>query len=165
TSISDDECVKVGSRIRRRLDFDNDIDLKFSAQEETYDEMVGPVNFSERVNLVHSKIRKEQLPVIGMEFETEDEAFRFYNAYAYNFGFNIRRSTLHCFGDGKLKDRLYVCSAQGTRRKDKRDVNVKKHRAETRFDYLARMKIRFTQNNKYVIVDFFAYHTHITTTP
>lgn len=61
--ISDDECVEVGSCIRRRLEFDNDIDLNFSAQEETYDEMVGPVNFSERVNLVHSKIRKEQVPV------------------------------------------------------------------------------------------------------
>ncbi|XP_026384033.1 protein FAR1-RELATED SEQUENCE 5-like [Papaver somniferum] len=160
------DCHRAGSQIRRRLDFNRDIDLNLSAPEECYDdEKTNPVSFSKRVDFVHSKILKELIPEIGMEFETEDEAFKFYNTYAYNFGFSVRRSTSHSFNDGKLKEKIYVCSAQGTRVKDKRDVNVKKHRAETRFECLARTKISLTQTSKYAIVDFYAYHTHITTTP
>ncbi|CAL8151597.1 unnamed protein product [Prunus armeniaca] len=67
-----------------------------------------------------SKEEKLSEATQGMEFETEEEAFKFYNAFAYGVGFSIRRSK---------------------REKNKCDGSVKSHRVETRFGCLARMKI------------------------
>ncbi|BFG37709.1 hypothetical protein CerSpe_239830 [Prunus speciosa] len=96
---------------------------------------------NEKIDLVNSSIGKQLIPVIGMEFETEDLAFKFYNAYAYNIGFSIKRSSCYKFKNGRLRDRLFVCFAEGKREIDKRVSNVKNHRVETRCGCLARMKI------------------------
>ncbi|XP_020409148.1 protein FAR1-RELATED SEQUENCE 5 [Prunus persica] len=115
---------------------------------------------NEKIDLVRSSIRKQLIPVIGMEFETEDLAFKFYNAYAYNIGFSIRRSSCHKFKSGQLRDRLFVCFAKGKREIDKRVSNVKYHRAETRCGCLARMKISCHLNDKYRVIEFVSEHNH-----
>ncbi|XP_008240644.1 PREDICTED: protein FAR1-RELATED SEQUENCE 5-like [Prunus mume] len=120
---------------------------------------------NEKIDLVHSSIRKQLIPVIGMEFETEDLAFKFYNAYAYNIGFSIRRSSFHKFKSGQLRDRLFVCFAEGKREIDKHVSNVKYHRAETRCGCLARMKISCHLNEKYRVIEFVSEHNHVTTSP
>ncbi|XP_016652765.1 PREDICTED: protein FAR1-RELATED SEQUENCE 5-like [Prunus mume] len=110
-------------------------------------------------------MQKKLVPEIGMEFETEEEAFKFYNAYAYGVGFSIRRSKFHKEKCGKLRDRLFVCSAEGKREKNKCDGSVKSHRAETRFGCLARMKISCRLNDKYCVTEFVPEHTHVTSSP
>ncbi|KAL6205509.1 hypothetical protein ACLB2K_022768 [Fragaria x ananassa] len=87
-------------------------------------------------------MRQELIPVVGMEFATENDALAFYNRYAYRFGFGTRLSTSHTSSSGLLRDRLFVCSTKGKRGKDKRNLYVKSHRAETRFGCRARMKIK-----------------------
>ncbi|BFG31912.1 hypothetical protein CerSpe_181860 [Prunus speciosa] len=119
---------------------------------------------NEKIDLVHSSIQKQLIPVIGMEFETEDLAFKFYNAYAYSIGFSIR-SSCHKFKSGQLRDRLFVCFAKGKREIDKRVSNVKYHRAETRCGCLARMKISCHLNEKYHVIEFVSEHNHVTTSP
>lgn len=121
---------------------------------------------SENAELIHSRMRQELIPVVGMEFETEKDALTFYNRYAYRFGFGTRLSKAHTSSSGLLKDRLFVCLAEGKRRKDKRSVYVKFHHAETRFGCGARMKIRYDMSSgKYSVVELVADHTHVTSTP
>ncbi|CAL2259711.1 unnamed protein product [Prunus armeniaca] len=100
-----------------------------------------------------------------MEFEIEDLAFKFYNAYAHHIGFSIRRSSCHKFKSGRLRDRLFICFAEGKREIDKRVSNVKYHRAETRCGCLARMKISCHLNEKYRVIEFVYEHNHMTTSP
>ncbi|XP_062100756.1 protein FAR1-RELATED SEQUENCE 5-like [Humulus lupulus] len=87
-----------------------------------------------KIKQIHSNIPDEEIPKVSMEFETEEQAYNFYNVYAYKVGFSIRRSKGHKDNkDGKVKDRTFCCSCEGFRKKDKRYDNVKCHRAETRF--------------------------------
>ena len=38
---------------------------------------------------------EDRIPKVGMKFCTEEEAYQFYNAYARDKGFSIRRSSSH----------------------------------------------------------------------
>ena len=53
-----------------------------------------------------------------MEFETEDNAYKFYNTYAFSVGFSIRKSSVHKDSLGKVKTRTFCCSCQGHREED-----------------------------------------------
>ncbi|XP_014514273.1 protein FAR1-RELATED SEQUENCE 5 [Vigna radiata var. radiata] len=103
---------------------------------------------------------------IGAEFESDDHAYRFYNKYATLVGFNVRkdwinRSKVH----GQVVSRKFTCSKEGYRRKDKRDVNVKKHRKETRTGCLAHMIVTRQPNGKYQVTHFEAEHNHDNVNP
>ncbi|XP_062103484.1 protein FAR1-RELATED SEQUENCE 5-like [Humulus lupulus] len=142
---------------------DNDLQSRRKIDFESEDEILSS---NVDIKSLHSKIDEEAIPKVGMEFNTEEEAYNFYNAYAYKIGFSIRRSKMHKdFLDGLIIDRIFCCSCEGHREKDKRDVIVKSHRAETRFGCLARMKINSRQNSKYRVIDFVMEHTHVTSSP
>ncbi|EOY23114.1 FAR1-related sequence 5 isoform 3 [Theobroma cacao] len=98
---------------------------------------------------------------IGIEFDSDEHAYRFYNKYARLLGFSVRkdwvnRSKIH----GQVVSRKFTCSKEGYRRKDQRDVNVKKHRKETRTGCLAHMIITRQPNGKYRVSHFEANHNH-----
>ncbi|XVE58596.1 hypothetical protein DITRI_Ditri04bG0182200 [Diplodiscus trichospermus] len=98
---------------------------------------------------------------VGIEFESDEHAYRFYNKYASLLGFSVRkdwvnRSKIH----GQVVSRKFTCSKEGYRRKDLRDVNVKKHRKETRTGCLAHMIITRQPNGKYRVSHFEAIHNH-----
>lgn len=98
---------------------------------------------------------------IGTEFESDEHAHRFYNRYARVLGFRVRkdwvnRSKIH----GQVVSRKFTCSREGYRRKDKRDINVKKHRKETRTGCLAHMIITRQTDGKYRVTHFEANHNH-----
>ncbi|RWR82329.1 protein FAR1-RELATED SEQUENCE 5-like protein [Cinnamomum micranthum f. kanehirae] len=100
-------------------------------------------------------------PVVGMEFQTEDDAYDFYNKYARKAGFSIRKDTKNRDRKtGVIKSRRFVCSREGYRRPDKRDVNVKHHRDETRTGCEAYMSITLQVNGTYIITDFGLDHNH-----
>ncbi|KAK1571914.1 hypothetical protein Q3G72_024871 [Acer saccharum] len=69
----------------------------------------------------------------GLEFDSEQSAYDFYNAYRLSMGFSVRKDT---FGKNKrtceLTSRIFVCCKEGFRAKDKRDVLTMKPRAKTR---------------------------------
>ncbi|KAI3940962.1 hypothetical protein MKW92_033440, partial [Papaver armeniacum] len=98
-----------------RPDFGKSIDLNISLN----------VDCSEDVQLIHSRMPEEIIPLLGMEFETEEEAYNFYNNYAFNYGFSVRKSKAHRYSDGKVGDRILVCSAEGKRGTDRRDACIK----------------------------------------
>lgn len=98
---------------------------------------------------------------IGMEFESDEHAYIFYNKYAGLVGFNVRkdwvnRSKIH----GQVVSRKFTCSREGYRRRDKRDVNVRKHRKETRTGCLAHMIVTRKTDGKYQVTHFEANHNH-----
>lgn len=98
---------------------------------------------------------------IGTEFDSDEHAYRFYNKYARFLGFSVRkdwvnRSKVH----GQVVSRKFTCSKEGYRRKDKRDVNVKKHRKETRTGCLAHIIITRQPDGKYRVTHFEAQHNH-----
>ncbi|KAL7108430.1 hypothetical protein ACP275_06G111700 [Erythranthe tilingii] len=98
---------------------------------------------------------------IGTEFESDEQAYRFYNKYAELVGFSIRkdwvnRSKVH----GRVMSRKFTCSRQGHRKKDKRDVNVKKHRKETRTGCMAHMVVTRQADRKYIVTQFEEGHNH-----
>ncbi|WCJ33355.1 FAR1-related sequence 5 [Euphorbia peplus] len=103
---------------------------------------------------------------IGTEFESDEHAYSFYNKYASLLGFSVRkdwanRSKVH----GLVLSRKFTCSKEGYRRKDKRDINVKKHRKETRTGCLARMIIARQSDGKYRVTHFEAEHNHDNISP
>ena len=75
--------------------------------------------------MIHSQIPGNTIPQIGIEFETIEEAFDFYNAYAYKIGFNVRKSKTYTNKHGRLVYKLFCCSYEGFCEKDRRDVFTK----------------------------------------
>ncbi|KAH6770857.1 hypothetical protein C2S52_015660 [Perilla frutescens var. hirtella] len=117
---------------------------------------------SSNINGVHSRRSlKYEVLKLGTEFESDEQAYRFYHKYAELVGFSVRkdwvnRSKVH----GRVMSRKFTCSRQGHRKKDKRDVNVKKHRKETRTGCLAHMVVTRQLNGKYLVTQFEAEHNH-----
>ncbi|KAJ1406747.1 FAR1 DNA-binding domain [Sesbania bispinosa] len=104
------------------------------------------------------------IPRVGMEFDTKDVAYNFYNYYAYRVSFSVRTSKEHRGRDGKMIDKVFCCSCKGYHGKDKRDANTKNPRAQTRFCCLNRMKVNSRSTGKYRVTKFVVDYTHETTT-
>ncbi|KAH6797207.1 hypothetical protein C2S52_021761 [Perilla frutescens var. hirtella] len=106
-------------------------------------------------------------PKIGLEFDTEEDAYQFYLAYAKRVGFSIRRSKSHNDKFGKLVDRIFCCSAQGEMRPDKRDAYVQRARPQTRFRGDAKIKVSARRRNdgKFCVIQYVEEHNHYLSTP
>ncbi|XP_059650739.1 protein FAR1-RELATED SEQUENCE 7-like [Cornus florida] len=81
-------------------------------------------------------------PRYKMEFDSEEEAYDFYNAYDGRIGFSIRKE----YGNkvnGRITSRALVCSKEGVKGTDKWDIFRKTPRAETRTNCGARMVFRY----------------------
>ncbi|KAL6123265.1 hypothetical protein ACLB2K_075787 [Fragaria x ananassa] len=103
---------------------------------------------------------------VGTEFESDEHAYSCYNKYAKLMGFNVRkdwvnRSKVH----GQVLSRKFTCSKEGYRRRDKRVVNVKKHRKETRTGCLAHMIITRQPDGKYRVSHIEEQHNHENVNP
>ncbi|XP_043716327.1 protein FAR1-RELATED SEQUENCE 5-like [Telopea speciosissima] len=116
-------------------------------------------------DLIHSKVSKEWIPEVGMEFDSELAAYKFYSRYAGAVGFNVRRDSAHRNKDGAFRDRVFCCSCQGQRQPDKREKDMRNHRPVTRFGCLAKMKIVLQKNEKLRVTQFLQDHSHKTEPP
>ncbi|XP_042515266.1 protein FAR1-RELATED SEQUENCE 5-like [Macadamia integrifolia] len=101
-------------------------------------------------------------PRVGIIFNSEIEAYKFYNSYGGRMGFSVRRDYAHWSRTDKsiLTSRKFVCSKQGLRKKDKRDADTKIPRAETRTNCNARMGIVRIDNGQYQCNIFIEEHNH-----
>ncbi|CAD6204525.1 unnamed protein product [Miscanthus lutarioriparius] len=55
----------------------------------------------------------ELVPRVGMAFTSEEDAYRFYNAYARKVGFSIEKCHTKQRADGTLSSKYFVCSNEG----------------------------------------------------
>ncbi|XP_021757130.1 protein FAR1-RELATED SEQUENCE 5-like [Chenopodium quinoa] len=118
------------------------------------------------MNEIHSKLPNEAIPMIGMEFATENIAYDFYNRYSRAIGFGIRLSKFHRDDNTvTILDRIICCSFEGSRGKDKRAPYVKKHRALTRVGCSAMIKLSSRINGRFRIIKFEPQHNHVLSTP
>ncbi|KAL0450743.1 UNVERIFIED_CONTAM: protein FAR1-RELATED SEQUENCE 5 [Sesamum latifolium] len=105
------------------------------------------------------------VPKLGVEFESEDHAYKCYNRYALMEGFSIRKDFVNRSKvTGLVVSRRYTCHRQGYG-SIKRDVNVNKPRKETRTGCLAHMTITRQTNGKYRVIHFETRHNHEFVTP
>lgn len=101
------------------------------------------------------------VPRLGMGFDSEDLAYEFYNAYAGRVGFSVRKDYVNRSKiDGAVASRRYTCFREGFRQKDKRDLNVKRPRKETRIGCLAQLVIARQPDGKYRVTHFEEKHNH-----
>ncbi|RZC02438.1 Retrovirus-related Pol polyprotein from transposon TNT 1-94 [Glycine soja] len=85
-----------------------------------------------------------------MEFESDDDAYRFYNKYARLLGFNVTKDWINKSKVyGKVVCSKFTCSKEGYHSKDKRDANVKKHSKEKRSGCLPHMIVTRQSHGKY----------------
>ncbi|KAF5748944.1 FAR1-related sequence 5 [Tripterygium wilfordii] len=112
-------------------------------------------------------------PVLGMEFNSEDDARNFYTSYANQTGFNIRvNSYYRSKKDNSIISREFCCSKEGFRReKQARKTNLggetKRRRARpiTREGCKALMTVRRQDNGKWHVAKLEMNHNHEMVTP
>lgn len=103
-------------------------------------------------------------PKIGMMFQTEEQAFKFYNSYAKRKGFSVRKGHLSRRKDGSVRDRHYLCSNEGTRKEHRTHV-TKKPRALERTNCLARIEFKVNRDGMWVVNKFLDEHNHPLASP
>ncbi|KAG2710515.1 hypothetical protein I3760_04G031000 [Carya illinoinensis] len=101
------------------------------------------------------------VPKLGMGFDSEDHAYKFYNTYAGQIGFSVRKDYVNRSKiDGAVASRRFTCFREGFRQKDKRDSNVKRPRKETRIGCFAQLVISRQPDGKYRVTHFEEKHNH-----
>ncbi|KAI3996452.1 hypothetical protein MKX01_001290 [Papaver californicum] len=92
-------------------------------------------------------------PQVGMEFDTEDAAKTFYDAYARRMGFSTRTGQYsRSKSDGTAAYREFSCSKEGLKRKNVENCN-------------AMFKIEKRDSGKWVATKFIKEHNHSTVSP
>ncbi|MQL94063.1 hypothetical protein Taro_026714 [Colocasia esculenta] len=102
---------------------------------------------------------------VGMGFEDSEAAYNYYLSYAKRMGFSVRKEHLRKTKEGIIRSRRFVCSREGWRKRDKRDIHAKVYRAETRMGCEAKMAISLHKNGKYRVSHFHPSHNHELETP
>ncbi|XP_077226730.1 protein FAR1-RELATED SEQUENCE 5-like isoform X2 [Tasmannia lanceolata] len=103
-------------------------------------------------------------PLIGMEFESQNDARLFYNAYARRVGFGTRISYSHrSRRDRKLIAQQYVCVKEGFC--VSKEGATKQPRSSTRIGCKASMTVKKINPGKWVVKSFEKDHNHELASP
>nr|XP_027123335.1 protein FAR1-RELATED SEQUENCE 5-like [Coffea arabica] len=98
---------------------------------------------------------------IGMEFQSEDEAYNFYNKYGLVVGFSVRKDYLNKDKNGVITLKRYICCKEGFKPRYKGDVKLKRTRTETKTGCETKMGIILNRETmKYQVQDLVIEHNH-----
>ncbi|KAK2388554.1 protein FAR1-RELATED SEQUENCE [Trifolium repens] len=129
-----------------------------------------PVSLNSNVkwndNIEHELTEEDIIPYVGMQFDTEDHAYRFYNVYAGFAGFSIRRDWRNKskLDNKTVMSRKFVCFKEGFKR-TKDDYDEKVSRKDIRTGCLAHVVIGRELSGKYVVTSFVKDHNHELASP
>ncbi|XP_058074594.1 protein FAR1-RELATED SEQUENCE 5-like [Magnolia sinica] len=115
--------------------------------------------------LVKTGEKLDEEPKLGMEFNSEENAYEFYNKYAGKIGFSVRKSSCIKSNDGIVTKKVFCCYKEGRKQKDKRTNRAKYRRPDIRTGCLAKMSIKLQVNGKYSVTKFVAEHNHEVISP
>ncbi|KAJ1391554.1 FAR1 DNA-binding domain [Sesbania bispinosa] len=119
------------------------------------------LSFAQAVEANITECRLDGVPKLGMGFDSEEHAYEFYNTYAGRVGFSVRKDYVNRSKvDGAVASRRFTCFREGFRQKDKRDMNVKRPRKETRIGCLAQLVISRQPDGRYHVTHFEEKHNH-----
>ncbi|KAM3731428.1 hypothetical protein ACB098_12G163100 [Castanea mollissima] len=105
-------------------------------------------------------------PYVGMEFESEEAAMMYYDAYAKHLGFIIRVGNCHRSGrEGSVISRRFLCNKEGFRvnnnkTRNTRSLEVRKPRQITREGCKAMIMVRKEKTGKWVVTKLETKHNH-----
>ena len=99
-----------------------------------------------------------------MSFDSEEEAYKFYNAYAKSKGFSVRWTHRKARADDTLSARYLVCSKEGVKGKHSTH-ETRKERASTRTDCKARVQFHITPAGVWLIQKAVNEHNHHMVSP
>ena len=112
-------CIKVRSDSNDHTKSDSQSVQKLNFEDEDSPvtvEQPEPISIDSN-DKIHSNVEEEEvIPKFGMKFETEQDAYDFYNSYVCVVGFSIRRNKGHKGdkdGSRKWLDRVFCCSCEG----------------------------------------------------
>ena len=103
--------------------------------------------------------RKEFVaPAVGMEFESYDDAYNYYNCYAKEVGFRVRVKNSWFKRNSREKyGAVLCCSSQGF----KRIKDVNRLRKETRTGCPAMIRMRLVESKRWRILEVTLEHNHL----
>eukprot|EP00257_Ricinus_communis_P015782 XP_015573762.1 protein FAR1-RELATED SEQUENCE 8-like isoform X1 [Ricinus communis] len=96
-------------------------------------------------------------PIVGMEFESYDDAYNYYNCYAKELGFAIRVKSSWTKRNSKEKrGAVLCCNCEGF--KTMKEANSR--RKETRTGCLAMIRLRLVESNRWRVDEVKLEHNH-----
>ncbi|XP_071916257.1 protein FAR1-RELATED SEQUENCE 5-like [Coffea arabica] len=108
-----------------------------------------------------SKLAEDRTPELGMEFNSEEDAYKFYNKYAFKIGFSVRKDYLNKDKNDVTTSRRYSCCREGVKHKHEGDVMPKRTRAPTKIGCGAKMVIVLPRETmKYLVHDLVLEYNH-----
>uniref|UniRef100_A0A5B7BL82 Protein FAR1-RELATED SEQUENCE n=1 Tax=Davidia involucrata TaxID=16924 RepID=A0A5B7BL82_DAVIN len=97
-------------------------------------------------------------PVVGMEFESYDDAYNYYNCYAKDLGFAIRVKSSWTKRNSKEKrGAVLCCNCEGF----KTIKEASSRRKETRTGCLAMIRLRLVESNRWRVDEVKLEHNHL----
>ncbi|XP_044485517.1 protein FAR1-RELATED SEQUENCE 6-like [Mangifera indica] len=97
-------------------------------------------------------------PAVGMEFESYDDAYNYYNCYAKEVGFRVRVKNSWFKRNSREKyGAVLCCSSQGF----KRIKDVNRIRKETRTGCPAMIRMRLVDSKRWRVLEVTLEHNHI----
>ncbi|PPS15561.1 hypothetical protein GOBAR_AA05018 [Gossypium barbadense] len=97
-------------------------------------------------------------PAVGMEFESYDDAYNYYNCYAKEAGFRVRVKNSWFKRNSREKyGAVLCCSSQGF----KRIKDVNRLRKETRTGCPAMIRMRVVNSNRWRVLEVTHEHNHL----
>ena len=106
----------------------------------------------------------EYLDIVNKAFASEDDGFKFYNRYALEKGFSVRKSYVEWDEDNaEIILRKLVCSREGSREAKhvKSEGRKRRPRNLTRVGCQAKLVIaRIKETGQWFVKDFIDEHTH-----
>ena len=97
-------------------------------------------------------------PEVGMNFESEEEAFEMYNTYAGKVGFSVRKSNTKRRVDGTISQKYIVCSSQGHRQ-------TESSKDTTRTGCDARVQFSISRERIWIVQKVIEEHNHYLASP
>ncbi|KAI3961059.1 hypothetical protein MKW92_003363 [Papaver armeniacum] len=67
----------------------------------------------------------DDVPKLGMTFESDDKLFEFYNEYTRRKGFSVHKGHVKRSSDGQIRKRVVLCSKEGFKERHKRGTPQK----------------------------------------
>ncbi|XP_019167346.1 PREDICTED: protein FAR1-RELATED SEQUENCE 6 isoform X1 [Ipomoea nil] len=105
------------------------------------------------------EVQKEFVaPAVGMEFESYDDAYNYYNCYAREAGFRVRvKNSWFKRNSGEKYGAVLCCSSQGF----KRIKDVNRSRKETRTGCPAMIRMRLVDSKRWRVLEVTLEHNHV----
>ncbi|KAL0436670.1 UNVERIFIED_CONTAM: Pentatricopeptide repeat-containing protein, chloroplastic [Sesamum radiatum] len=120
------------------------------------------ISLYDEKNFTMQELHANTEPYVGMEFESEEAAMTYYDAYAKRVGFIIRIGNCHRSShDGSVISRRFLCNKEGFRvNKKVKRLEVRRPRAVTRQGCKAMIMVRKEKSGTWIVAKVETRHSH-----